>query len=273
MSKPLRVILLAAWLGACASTPAQPPPLQTFRLGLLRADYRDYRGGDICAAEPRWLAEELQAPLAIVSRFVRAASQDPDSGWSEEDLALVREAAAGIGPLLEALQWNLAAAGRCSFASKAELAALVQKGPAACEAARRLVQAVPGILDYRQARRSRATWQSGQPSRESQAAQLCARQDATIYYAVSRCDGAQEWLFCDGARVTPAPGQKPEWTPSLTSVAAPEPARPARRRRKAPPPPPKPKAEQYLAATKGFEDVDRCPALPPRPETAAPASR
>lgn len=259
MSRNLEAALLAAALAACAAPAARPPPVQTYRLGLMRADYRDYRQGDICTAEPRWLAEELQAPLAIVNRFVKAASQDPDADWSDETLALVRDAAAsGLAGLVDALASNLAAARTCPFASKPSLAASLEKGPAACDSARRILPEVPRLLEYVQARKARASWRSQQAARASHAALSCAGKDATAYYAARSCDGAQEWLFCDGARVAQAPGKAPEWTPAL--APDPPPTRKKGRKSRVPAGP-----EDYLAAAKAFQEVDACPALPARP--------
>jgi hypothetical protein len=46
-------LAVAAGLSACATSKTRPPSsVQTYQLGFLRADYRDYRTGDICTAEP-----------------------------------------------------------------------------------------------------------------------------------------------------------------------------------------------------------------------------
>jgi hypothetical protein len=258
-------VAVASALGACASAPVKPPPLQAYHLGLSRADYRDYRGGHICSVEPRWLIEELRAPLAIVGRFTNLAAGDPDGAWSAESTALLSEGAATLSPMLDALEADLDLVRRCSFADSPAFAELLRSGPERCAAARSAIPYVARLLAYVDARSAREAWRKDDVQRNADARTYCSAPTQSgpprVCQSVVDCDGTQEWVFDDGTSLTRAVGSSAyDWVPGDHPAA-----RPSGNRRK-----PAPLTlEDYVAAKSSFTGSDRCPALPDRPAPPA----
>lgn len=258
-------------VSACAGAPAKPPRLETFQLGLYRADYRDYRKQDICTAEPRWLLDELRSPLAIVGRFIDLAAHGPEHAWSEDELTFLDQGSRTLSPVLEVLRANLRRVQRCSFTSRPAFVALLRDGPPRCDLAEGMVGYVPSLLEYHRAAKARERWRRDQLDRDFEARSKC--EAATkgpaprVYYWVVECDGSQEWSFCDGARISRgADGGSPLWTPPVVE----EPLR--GRKRRGPPAPPR--QELYFEAAKNHQQANRCPPLPPvpAPPVAPPTS-
>ena len=253
--------LLAIASTACATATATAPTVRTFQLGRSRAEYRDYRSGDICSAEPRWLVEELRAPLSIIGRFASLAGADADGAWTADDLAFLSQGATTLPPVLDVVEANLTLVRKCSSASRPDLAEVLRDGPERCAAARRALPDIPRLVEYVAARSAREAWRKDRVARSAEALTTCGHAapegPPVVCLSVLACDGSQEWLFTDGARVSRAAGKG-----SFDLLPGP-PVQTATKGGKRPPAPLT--LDDYVAATTTFVGADRCPPFPERP--------
>jgi hypothetical protein len=236
--------------------------MQSFELGLSRANYRDYttaRPG-ICSAEPRWLQGELSSVNGLLSRWLDRTSAGYDGDWSREDLELLQKGSETLKPLLETHAGNLEALKACSFSEGRAFPDLTERGRELIDRARQRMGEAESIAAWRIARKAQALWHREQPSREVLAKRACPDRvvygKAQVYYALERPEGRVRWMFCDGAQVNSLAegGTELQLPPGLT--------RSQRRRMK---------ARRYLQAAKDYpaHRIDRPPGLPERTDAVS----
>ncbi len=236
--------------------------MQSFELGLSRANYRDYAAArpGICSAEPRWLQDELSSVNGLLSRWLDRTSAGYDGAWTSDDLELLQQGAETLEPLLEVHARNLEALRACSFSDGRAFPDLLQRGESFIRQARVRMGEASAITGWRIARKALDLWKREQPVREVQAKRRCPDRvvygRGEIYYAAERVDGQVHWLFCDGARVQ-------SLAEGGTELQLPDGLSRVQRRRI--------KARKYLEAANDYPTgrIDRPPPLPERPDTVS----
>lgn len=254
MSAP-RILLvgLSVGLGACAG--GKVAPLQTYSLGMARAEYRDYAGArsSLCDTEPRWLADELSSVNGLLARFLSSTEEatKPGSLHHSEHLALLQEANRTLVPVMEIHRRNLAELSECGFHRTGAFPEIARRGTELLAQTKARLTEAPAALAAAELRVAQQKWLEEAPAREAAAKQTWCTAHPTVgsadlYFARQYPDGRTEWLFCDGLSVeAPAGGEPQLITPEWIS---------RRDRRRIQP-------QRYLDAAKAYpaSEVDRQP--------------
>ncbi len=261
---PGTLFLLALALTGCAAgRTGTPPPLQTYTLGMWRAEYRDYGGSsEICTAEPRWLIDQLSSVNGVLSRWLAETERGPEERWTRAQLDLLDEGSKTLPPVAEVHAQNLEAVRRCRFARESAWPDLRARGLELAAQVKARAEWAPLLRAYLAEREAHAAWHSGRAARELEARRTCPdrppkRGPPPLYLATANEAGEVQWLFCDGSRVVaPAAGGSPRFEPPAGLSS-----REARRLQ--------PKG--YLEAAFDFpaERIDTPPAPPVAPELPA----
>jgi hypothetical protein len=218
-----------------------------------------------CDVEPRTITDDARSASAMLSAFLDKTGASPRGAWSAEQLALYEAAQRELPPLLDANGVVLRNVSGCAFTeADGARAALAQLSPLVAQARKRLEEASEAIPVIK-AGVAIAAWKAALPEAVNDArGQWCTpKPKPDIFYAYEDEAGVTAWLFCDGARVTAAPGAKPEFRDPAVEVAAKKPAK-------------KLDGKKYLesAASYPASEVQRAPKLPAAPsEAAAPAPK
>ncbi|MDY7231975.1 hypothetical protein [Hyalangium rubrum] len=247
------LVSLCASLGACAAR--QAASLQSYSLGMARAEYRDYVGARVplCDTEPRWLSDELSSVNGLLARFLSGTEQaaNPEALQHSQHLGLLQEATRTLEPVMKIHRQNLKALGECGFHRTGAFPELTRRGTELLEQVKARMSEAPSALAAAELRRAQRRWVEEAPAREASARQtwctpLPTVGNADLYFARETNDGRTEWLFCDGLRVAaPAEGEPQLITPEGLSK---------RDRRRIQP-------QRYLDAAKAYpaSEIDRLP--------------
>lgn len=208
-----RAVCLCCCFAACAS----PRPVvrsQHFDLAGARATLRDFPGGSICEAEPRFLLDELSSVNGLLRRFLDASPGDEGSSWTEAAIALGEDGAARLPPLLEQHDRSLTGLARCEFARGGAWPALVSRGRELVAQTRARLGQFPEQLREFRAAEALAAWRRERLEQQESARAACPqRLTKPIIYFAWREGPRTTWLFCDGAQVTRDVAGRPELEP------------------------------------------------------------
>jgi hypothetical protein len=247
-----------AGVAACAHP--KPPPTQSFSLAAYKASYRDTKAAktSLCSAEGPAIAQEIDGMNALLESFLGETSAPADGVWTDEHLALLRDAQKLLPPVLDGYESELKQVTACKW-KKLDLAEPDHKGLEYVHLTRgRLVDA-PGLMASVELGRALKKWHGSLAEEEQSAqAQWCPPKPKAgsieIYFAFQDEKGHWEWHFCDGGRVQAMGGGPGEFIPPAND----------KKKRK-----PKP----YLDAALKYpnSEVHKAPAAPPPPAAAAEA--
>lgn len=200
LRRMLRLLPLLVF-GACATAKPQLTS-EVVDFGGVRASMRDFPGGTICEAEPRFLMDELASVNALLRRFLQDAPQGVDADWSDAGIALIAEGQERLPALLERHARSLAAVGRCEFGRSGAFSGLVERGQDFIAKTRARLAAAPGELAAVKQARALAEWKQRRAEQQEGARRSCpSKPTSRIYFAW--LEGQRTtWLFCDGALVT-----------------------------------------------------------------------
>ncbi len=215
------LLLALALTGCAAGRNSTPPPLETYTLGIWRAEYRNYADSrtSICTAEPRWLIDQISSVNGVLSRWLDATQRGADERWTRADLSLLEEGSSTLPELADVHARNLQAVGRCRFARERAWPDLRTRGMELTEAVKARAEWTPKLRAYLTERDLHAAWHSERPNREANARRTCPdrpprRGPPPLYFASANEAGEVRWLFCDGAQViAAASGGTPQFEP------------------------------------------------------------
>lgn len=193
-------------LGCVRASPRIKPEAFDFAGG--RATVRDFPGGAICEAEPRFLLDELSSVNGLLSRFLKEAAGTP---WTDPAIALAEEAGTRLPPLLELHGRSIAGARRCEFAAHGAWPALLVRGLALIDQTQERLQSAP--VEIRALRQAQAleTWRASRLAQQESARRACPpRSPGPVIYFAWREGPVFTWLFCDGAQITRDGKQRPQ---------------------------------------------------------------
>lgn len=257
ISLSLLAVLLAT--SGCTKRIVQPPPAAFVQLGGLKAGYRDWSNlPDVCLVDPAVLQSDVDAMSAVLSEYLAQTAGGVDGTWSPAQLETLEkgEQVLPVALSLEANAIELSKKSACPFTGFDKAMDLNKK------AADR-VASLKGLAGVLRSKAALARWREALPSATADAkTKVCdAKPKApAVYFASEDEKGKAEWLFCDGAKVTAAPGSPPALTTQPEVAAAPAPPPPAKKKgKKAPPPPPAPAAvdaKAYVDAAAAYPSSD-----------------
>lgn len=256
---------IAVAVGACAKRIITPPPEAYVNLDGKRASYRNWkRVADLCAVDAKVFAGDVQSMTDLLANLLEKTSAGLEGAWSEEQVALLEQAAKVLPIPLDLEHDSLEAARElnCPFANLNAARELNE------QAKKRLADA-PELVPVARARIALAKWKNERPGAQESARASCPTKAAkpTVFFAVEDEAARAEWLFCDGAKVVASPGNPPSFVapPPPAEAAAPAP----KKGKKAPKPPPLPDAAQYLDAAAKYpgESISRAPKIPKKKRT------
>ncbi len=206
----LRLTLLALVVPLrCSLLGPEHPPLREVRIGPWSAVYRSYAGSraSLCDSEGSWLLEEMRSVDELLEAFLAKAR---GGAWKDSELPLIEEAAAALGPVLEAHRQNLSAARGCAFSRTEYFPAMLDRSEARAKAAAAQLAELPGVISFAQHRLRYERWDRQRQGEELLAKAQCGGPSLSapnaIYHAYRDDLGAVRWLFCDGAVVSSANG-------------------------------------------------------------------
>ncbi len=248
-----------AVLSGCISVPVKPPPLQTVELAGRTVEYRDYRKGNVCDAEPQWLIEQLRSMNRLLVEWSKGAEIEEGAAPTPAQKALIAEGAKVLPPVLDAYGPTLDRIDGCFGGFGGHLKEAPREGHEAVALARAQLKTAPETLERIAAAERLEAWRRSWPERRDQAratwcpAGAAAATSREIFFAYADEAGTTRWLFCDGAEV-----ERPAASGSLSLATPPTPVVPARGKRKLAPPPP-PKTYLEAAASYPAKEVERAP--------------
>ncbi len=261
ISLRIAVVILAG--AGCTKRIVQPPPAAFVQLGGFKAGYRDWSNlPDVCLVDPAVLQSDVDAMSAVLTEFLAQTAGGPEGVWTPAQLELLEKAETvlPVALSLEAQAIEQSKKSACTFTGFDKAMALNKK------ATDRLAS-LKGLAGVLRSKAALARWKENLPSATADAkTRICEAKPSapTVYFASEDEKGKAEWLFCDGAKVTAAPGSPPAMTTPPEVVAAPPPPEKKKKGKKAPPPPPAsaaPDAKVYTDAAASFPsaDVSRAP--------------
>jgi len=206
------VSVAALALAGCA-TVVKPPPAVSYELGSARATYRAYqKQSTLCAAEPRWLFDELASVNNLIDRFLDDTETRKDGSLSDVQILKLEDATQTLPDVLDVHEKNLALLGACAFATQRGFPVLVKRGREYAREARRRLEDAPGEIAAVKRKEALEEWRE-RVGHEKVTLQLgCPKRRARtpiIYFAWPDEQGVTPWLFCDGSKVTQESGSTP----------------------------------------------------------------
>jgi hypothetical protein len=213
MRKRMWVIALA--VVGCAHKKSAPPSMaSSIDLAGKHAEYRDWRGQDVCKIDAMSHWSQLEAWNALLTEYLAQTKKTADDPtWTDAEVKTMEDAVANLGPALDGLDSLTSTAPKCENYPKTsgvqdsaktadELSQQARKRLA--DAQRDLPRLKEGLAlnrwkaEQAEAQKTgRETWCGGKPS-------------ADIFYAAQDDHGTTEWHFCDDVKVIAAQGAKPE---------------------------------------------------------------
>ena len=213
---------VAVLAGAACTPAAKPPPVTGYGLASSRANYRAYsKQTTLCAAEPRWLFDELASVNNLLDRFLDDTLIRKDGTFSDMQILKLEEAVKTLPAVLDSHEKNLALLDGCAFATQRGFPILAKKGKVYARDARRRLEDAPAQVARVKQQKALAEWKD-RVGREKVTLSLgCPRRSRTpiVYFAWQDEQGLTTWLFCDGSRVVSERGSDPafEAPQSLTA--------------------------------------------------------
>lgn len=224
-SARIAAVTAALFFAGCATVPQKPLRTESVKLGVWRANYRDYVAAkrDLCESEQRWLAEELLSVNALVSKWVEATTGTRDDEWSNAKLELLAEGASTLPPILEIHEKTLRALEPCGFAKTRGFPDLRSRGLELVKEAEERITSGKEIRAWVRYKRGLERWNLEQPIRVADAMTLCPERSrigqAILFYALVTKDGDTRYEFCDGSAVLHPAGGEPAYEAPIAATA------------------------------------------------------
>lgn len=258
---PMRMRSIVLFLGAvslsaCYITPPKPPPSTMFEMGDMRTPIVDYRESEapICAAEPRWLVDEIMNVNNVLDRFLDRTDPSRALTWTDGQRSLAIDGRAMLPDLVDVHVSNLQLLSKCGIANWQSLPRLRERGLELSAAVTERLPQISLVLEYIDAQVVLEAWDADYATRKQRAESIGCQSRGTseeIYYAQLSADGVTQWYFCNGALVSRRAGSEPDFTPP----------RGARRVR----------SSDYMRKAREFptENIVVAPVMPPVPAALA----
>lgn len=193
-------------LGCVSASPRIKPATFDFAGG--RATVRDFPGGTICEAEPRFLLDEFSSVNGLLGRFLDQTAGTP---WTEAAITLVEDADTRLPPLLALQGRSIAAASRCEFAAHGAWPSLLVRGTALIEQTRQRLESAPREIQALRQEQALETWRASRLAQQESARRACPqRSSGPVIYFAWKEGPVFTWLFCDGAQATREGRQRPQ---------------------------------------------------------------
>ena len=203
MRRPNFLLAMACLALGCSILAPRPPAARLYSLGSASATYASWAGeaANICDSEEHWLFEELSSTNQLLDG-VLAHSSARGGTWADRELPLLEEAVRTLPPVLDALEWSLAALARCPLARRGLFPELLPRARTLVAEARAQLAEGSHILAFDKTSRRWESWDRERAQEQGQAKARCGAPSApTIYFAYRDELGQVAWLFCDGAQV------------------------------------------------------------------------
>ncbi len=229
----------------CSLLGPPAPELHEYRLGRTTAYFRDYTNVSprLCDDQPSWLLEELGSVDDLLTGL--GAQGRGGSGFKDSELPLLEEAAATLGPVIDAQRRTVAWARSCPFGRGDGMVDRLTRSEALAKlSADQLVQ-VSGAASFARQRLKYEQWDLKRQQEQQEAHQLCGKSVAAnaVFHAYRDDLGQVRWLFCDGVVVSSLNG-------APYQLESPGELAPAEREKRAP---------EYFLAARMFASVAQPP--------------